>query len=437
MSMTNPAIHVEGLGKQYWLGGTSGRTAYDALAMVFSVPLRRWRSRSADPPSALWALRDVSFDVGWGEVVGIIGRNGAGKSTLLKVLSRITTPTEGAADLYGRITSLLEVGTGFHPELTGRDNIFLNGAVLGMRRAEIAYRFDEIVAFAEVERFLDTPVKHYSSGMYLRLAFAVAAHLHSEILLVDEVLAVGDAAFQKKCLGKMGDVVKTGRTVLFVSHNMTAVRSLCSRAHLLSEGRLDFSGPTDECVDRYLRTVSEDMPSTVRTGELPRPSVVADETGLRITGVQMITPGHSAVLPTADPMVLRIDILVQQPLEDVVIAWSVHSSDGTRLFECRSLDSYGVIQRLSPGAYSIQSRVGRNPLNPGLYTLHVGARCSAKGLDWLPDVLTFRVESSARLGSLWLEAPSGWIRVPSEWSRPETLAPRYGPEANGEDGVGA
>jgi lipopolysaccharide transport system ATP-binding protein len=245
---------VRGIGKEYQLGAKTGDRAYsyrslrDALAYL---PKRLFRKSEVQP--MFWALKDVSFDVAAGEVVGLIGRNGAGKSTLLKVLSRVTDPTEGRIVLRGRLGSLLEVGTGFHPELTGRENIYMNGAILGMRHAEIARQFDEIVAFAEVERFVDTAVKHYSSGMYLRLAFAVAAHLEPEILLVDEVLAVGDAAFQKKCLGKMGDVARRGRTVIFVSHNMTALRSLCSRAVCLNEGRVTETGPVGEVVDRYLQ----------------------------------------------------------------------------------------------------------------------------------------------------------------------------------------
>jgi lipopolysaccharide transport system ATP-binding protein len=233
--MSDVAIRVQGVGKQFELGEARPRfpTLRDALvssarragAMVFS-PLRSFRERSR--PEKFWALRDISFEVAQGEVVGIIGGNGAGKSTLLKILSRITEPTEGRIEIHGRVGSLLEVGTGFHPELSGRENTFLNGAILGMTRQEIARKFDEIVAFAEVERFIDTPVKHYSSGMYLRLAFAVAAHLEPEILIVDEVLAVGDAAFQKKCLGKMGDVAREGRTVLFVSHNMIQMAQLPS-----------------------------------------------------------------------------------------------------------------------------------------------------------------------------------------------------------------
>ncbi|HMP05972.1 MAG TPA: ABC transporter ATP-binding protein [Lacipirellulaceae bacterium] len=247
--MSDPIIQVEGLGKSYLIGHEGPRERYTALRDVLARHARHlWgRSRQAmrgqstiagDEIEEFWALRDVSFEVQQGEVVGIIGRNGAGKSTLLKILSRITEPTEGRVTLRGRVASLLEVGTGFHPELTGRENIFLNGAILGMRRAEIRRKFDEIVAFAEVEKFLDTPVKRYSSGMYVRLAFAVAAHLEPEILVVDEVLAVGDAEFQKKCLGKMKDVSRGGRTVLFVSHNMAAVETLCSRAIVLRSGHV-------------------------------------------------------------------------------------------------------------------------------------------------------------------------------------------------------
>src|SRR5437899_6620700 len=246
--MGDVAIRVEDLSKQYRIGA-GGREAYktlrDTLTDVIMSPFRRAGKlfggrgvRAAELGETFWALKDVSFEIKRGEVVGIIGYNGAGKSTLLKILSRITEPTEGYANIYGRVGSLLEVGTGFHPELTGRENIYLNGSILGMKNAEIDRNFDAIVAFAEIDKFLDTPVKHYSSGMYLRLAFAVAAHLHPEILIVDEVLAVGDAGFQRKCLGKMSDAARTGRTVLFVSHNMGAIRSLCSEAMWLDQGRV-------------------------------------------------------------------------------------------------------------------------------------------------------------------------------------------------------
>ncbi len=257
--MSDIAIQVENLSKRYRLGRRERyRALRDTISDVFTAPLRMIRGKKEENEKELfWAIRDVSFDIRQGEAVGIIGRNGAGKSTLLKVLSRITAPTEGSALIRGRVGSLLEVGTGFHPELSGRENIFLNGAILGMRKAEITRKFDEIVAFAEVEKFLDTPVKRYSSGMYVRLAFAVAAHLEPEIMLVDEVLAVGDAAFQKKCLGKMGDVAREGRTVLFVSHNMAAVGNLCQRGVVLGGGQVQFIGSQGDAIAHYLRGISE------------------------------------------------------------------------------------------------------------------------------------------------------------------------------------
>jgi len=257
--MDDIAIRVEDLSKLYRIGGKQERykTLRDTLTDVAAAPFRRLSSvvrgqSSAVSNETIWALKDVSFEVKRGEVVGIIGRNGAGKTTLLKILSRITEPTEGRAEINGRVGSLLEVGTGFHPELTGRENIYLNGAILGMKRAEIDRKFDEIVAFAEIEKFIDTPVKRYSSGMYVRLAFAVAAHLEPEILLVDEVLAVGDASFQKKCLNKMQDVGQEGRTVLFVSHNMPAITRLCPRTVLLDEGKVLRDGPSHQIVSAYL-----------------------------------------------------------------------------------------------------------------------------------------------------------------------------------------
>jgi lipopolysaccharide transport system ATP-binding protein len=247
------AIHVKNLGKRYQIGGPREKyhTLRDAMVNSLKAPMKVFHK--APPEEYFWALKDVSFDVEEGEVVGIIGRNGAGKSTLLKILSRITTPTEGCVDLHGRVGSLLEVGTGFHQELTGRENIYLSGSILGMKRREIDANLDDIVKFSEIEKFLDTPVKRFSSGMYVRLAFAVAAHLEPEILLVDEVLAVGDAAFQKKCLGKMGDVAKEGKTILFVSHNMAAVQQLCTRALLLDKGKLVKDGNVADAIGYYLK----------------------------------------------------------------------------------------------------------------------------------------------------------------------------------------
>jgi len=266
ISMSDTVIKVENLSKKYRIGtgdSTGYKTIRETIVDAFSAPLNRigkmfkssQRSSVNGHPSSsddvFWALKDVSFEVNRGEVVGIIGRNGAGKSTLLKILSKITEPTTGKVELKGRVGSLLEVGTGFHPELTGHENIYLYGAILGMDRWEISRKFDEIVAFAELEKFIDTPVKRYSSGMYMRLAFAVAAHLEPEILLVDEVLAVGDAQFQKKCLGKMGDVSKEGRTVLFVSHNMAAVKALCQRTLLLGDGSILLDSDSETCIGYY------------------------------------------------------------------------------------------------------------------------------------------------------------------------------------------
>ncbi|MEW6734868.1 MAG: polysaccharide ABC transporter ATP-binding protein, partial [Acidobacteriota bacterium] len=247
-------IKVENLSKQYSIGLREVRyaTLRESLMGILRAPLALLRRSSGATEEMVWALKDVNFEIRPGQIVGVIGRNGAGKSTLLKILSRITEPTTGRVELYGRVGSLLEVGTGFHPELTGRENIYLNGAIIGMKKREIDSKFDEIVAFAEVERFIDTPVKRYSSGMYLRLAFAVAAHLETEILVVDEVLAVGDAQFQKKCIGKMGDVAKGGRTVLFVSHHMAAIEALCNRCLLFSQGRLTAMGEPSQIIAQYL-----------------------------------------------------------------------------------------------------------------------------------------------------------------------------------------
>lgn len=280
--MSDVVINSENLGKMYTIGHQANRGRYVALRDVLVQNAKSLWSKTkdmvhgrpviqGDTLEEVWALKDVNFEIKRGEAVGIIGRNGAGKSTLLKVLSRITEPTSGRVSIKGRVSSLLEVGTGFHPELTGRENIFLNGAILGMTRSEIRSKFDEIVAFAEVEKFLDTPVKRYSSGMYVRLAFAVAAHLEPEILLVDEVLAVGDMAFQKKCLGKMGSVAKEGRTVLFVSHNMGAIRSLCQRTLVVENGTISFDGPSPTAIDNHLNlSCLVDLESVVYSEQLQK-----------------------------------------------------------------------------------------------------------------------------------------------------------------------
>ncbi len=255
--MSSIALRIQNISKKYRIGTVRHDTLRDQIASIAISPFRRTGNRASPDGDEIWALKDVSFDVHHGEIVGIIGRNGAGKSTLLKILSRITAPTSGRVEIYGRVGSLLEVGTGFHPELTGRENIYLNGAILGMHRTEIERKFDEIVAFSEIEKFLDTPVKRYSSGMYVRLAFAVAAHLEPEILLVDEVLAVGDVSFQKKCLGKMGEVSREGRTVIFVSHNMTSIEHLCDKTIVLNNGKISYFGKTIDSVQYYLQKFTE------------------------------------------------------------------------------------------------------------------------------------------------------------------------------------
>ncbi len=347
--MSDVIISVEGLGKKYVLSHQGERGGYAR----FSEKLESWIKKpfaalaggerrevenqvpptSFHLPQALkeefWALKDVSFEVKRGEVVGIIGRNGAGKSTLLKILSRITEPTEGRVTLRGRVASLLEVGTGFHPELTGRENIFLNGAILGMSKAEIRKKFDEIVAFAEVERFLDTPVKRYSSGMYVRLAFAVAAHLEPEILVVDEVLAVGDAEFQKKCLGKMKDVATGGRTVLFVSHNMQAVASLCSTGILLIHGKLSKKGKTDEVVGKYL--VQQTRNTVSRRWSWP-----GDAPGdhrVRLLSVSILQDNQETnLIDINKPAEVLMEFAVLEPCRNVVTGFSFYDNQGVCLF---------------------------------------------------------------------------------------------------------
>lgn len=312
------SISIENLSKQYRLGAIGNQTLYEDL--------NRWWARVRGFPDpiakigeidhgnrtndSLWALRDVSFDVPDGEALGIIGRNGAGKSTLLKILSKVTAPTTGRIKIHGRIASLLEVGTGFHPELTGRENIYLNGAILGMTRAEISRKFDEIVSFAEVEKFIDTPVKRYSSGMYVRLAFAVAANLDPEIMVIDEVLAVGDAAFQRKCLGKMSENAGAGRTVLFVSHNMAAINRLCSRAILLDKGRLIADGSAAEVTAKYLSNAEGE--SGIRSWDLPNAPGTSE---LRLLSVQLLgEDGQTvSVVDVRERLVLRIEYFVQQP----------------------------------------------------------------------------------------------------------------------------
>jgi len=412
------AIRVENLGKQYRIGRLQHyKTLRDTVAEAFS----RSRHKNNDAESFIWALKNASFEVQPGEVLGIIGRNGAGKSTLLKILSRIVSPTQGHAQIAGRVGSLLEVGTGFHPELTGRENIYLNGAILGLRRAEIDRKFDEIVAFAELSRFVDTPVKFFSSGMYMRLAFAVAAHLEAEVLLVDEVLAVGDAAFQKKCLGKMSEVARDGRTILFVSHNMAAVRSLCSRSILIDNGEILIDGPTVDCVEHYLGSALAATRTQVDCAAFPRPDNISSTSPLRIEKVSIRTIGNTSYLRTGESLTVTLEFTCKRRLSRVSWGFYVEALDSTRLLDVRSATALSPIP-VEPGTYSITGSIARNPLAPGRYRLGVGARDESSGLDWLPSVMDFIVEDDTQYESLWFEKTAGVFRIDAAWEYPEKLA---------------
>jgi lipopolysaccharide transport system ATP-binding protein len=374
--MSYLSINAEGLSKRFRIGQ---KVQYQTLRETLSGALRwpasvvRGRGRSAggedgSPDITVWALQDVSFQVCDGEVLGVIGRNGAGKSTLLKVLSRITKPTRGQAQVYGRIGSLLEVGTGFHPELTGRENIFLNGAVLGMRRREIAQKFDEIVDFAEVERFIDTPVKRYSSGMYMRLAFSVAAHLEPEILIVDEVLAVGDASFQKKSMGKMGDVAQQGRTVLFVSHNMNAIQRLCSRALLLEQGRLVMDGPTAEVVNSFLSSGLSDAPPGAWLpvqGASRKGSGQVQVHSLRYRGP---SPELGFQLQTGEAFEISFELHSDAARSIGSLAATLYDRSGAKLVNADTI-SLGRQIDLKEGKNCVTLRIHQLHLKPGSYLL--------------------------------------------------------------------
>jgi lipopolysaccharide transport system ATP-binding protein len=373
--MSDTAIRVQNLGKRYRIGVAEKRpdNLREAVGRLASAPFRylRTRLREADPEEVVWALKDVSFEVRRGEVLGIIGRNGAGKTTLLKILSRITEPTEGRAVINGRVGSLLEVGTGFHPELTGRENIYLNGAILGMTRAEIDGKFDEIVDFSGVEKFIDTPVKRYSSGMRVRLGFAVAAHLDPEILLVDEVLAVGDAGFQKKCLGKMGQVAQEGRTVLFVSHNMTAVQGLCQRVIWLEEGSILEEGQPARVVSDYLQA---SMSGVVTVRKWENMSKAPGNEQVRVRRVL----AHSLSGNGASPLYLDRDIQVAvefwslKPDQELSITLHFVTSDAAVAFSTGTVHNAPLRgKRLNEGLYRAWCRIPANLLNRDTYRIRL------------------------------------------------------------------
>jgi lipopolysaccharide transport system ATP-binding protein len=395
--MTMPAISVQGLSKSYRLGKSQERSSYrtlrESLGEIITYPFRK-----RVPVEDFLALNDISFDVQPGEVMGIIGRNGAGKSTLLKILSRITRPTRGRVEINGRVGSLLEVGTGFHPELTGRENIYLNGSILGMSRKEIERKFDEIVAFAEIEQFLDTPVKRYSSGMYVRLAFAVAAHLEPEILIVDEVLAVGDAAFQKKCLGKMGEVARGGRTILFVSHNMPTIKSLCTWGVMLSNGRICQAGSIEQVVEGYL---ADGLESNVQ--ELNRNRRIASSKEATILDAWISSEGLRTNIIDWDKQFsihMEIDVVKSVLLSPEYLIRDCNQVPilfaPTGLFQ-------GYRQRLEPGRYQICSRCPKLALASGKYFIDLMiCESNQRFYDYYECGLSFQVEELPR-------PPHGWV----------------------------
>jgi len=420
--MNGLVIRVENLGKQYTLGSSAAyHTLGERLGTLFTPSRREPRTGAAD--RRLWALRDVSFNVRRGEVVGIIGRNGAGKSTLLKILSRVTEPTEGEADLFGRVGSLLEVGTGFHPELTGRENIFLNGAILGMKRAEIVRKFADIVAFAEVERFIDTAVKYYSSGMYTRLAFAVAAHLEPEILVVDEVLAVGDAEFQRRCLGKMSEVARDGRTILFVSHNMAAVRNLCSRVMLLANGVVGFDGATGAGIDRYCAP-----PVDAKAKGEPQVLYEASFAGaderhaeIEVTRIELRGPDGKALadMRTWGCMTLRLAYVVRRPVRNAHFGVEVIDHYGRRLL---ALETRTHMPRHDLGMADgvLDCTIRQLPLAPGTFALGASVFVPDQRVIWAGDQLAqLTVHPDDVFGHGHLPASShAAVVTPHDWAIP-------------------
>ena len=426
--MSNIAVRVETLGKMYRIGGKQERyrTLRDSLTGAFVSPYKRARSLlrgqaygAAGLEEMIWALKDVSFEVKHGEVVGIIGRNGAGKSTLLKVLSRITEPTEGVMDLYGRIGALLEVGTGFHPELTGRENVYLNGAILGMSRQEIDRKFDEIVDFAGVEKFIDTPVKHYSSGMALRLGFAVAAHLEPEILVIDEVLAVGDAEFQKKCLGKMGEVASAGRTVLFVSHNMAAVANLCQRGFWLENGKLVSEGDMETIIREYLRSTqtNQKLDLAERTDRDGSGDIIFTQIWLEDQTGHVINSFRSGDKVTFK---IRFSLRSEACFDDVLVSMTIRDLHNYRLF---TLANHFYNSRFD-GITSetvLSCQVSDFPVVSGKYTVDLWMASNHIRHDYISNALELTVTDGDffESGQIAHQHKHGAFLVKHKWDKTE------------------
>jgi lipopolysaccharide transport system ATP-binding protein len=402
------AVRVENLSKRYRIGGPQARykTLRETLVDMARAPAQQLRRLGQPSPEnqTIWALKDVTFEVKRGEVLGVIGRNGAGKTTLLRILSRITEPTEGHAEIKGRVGSLLEVGTGFHPELTGRENIYLNGAILGMRRAEIDQKFDEIVAFSEIEKFLDTPVKRYSSGMYVRLAFSVAAHLEPEILLVDEVLAVGDAAFQKKCLGKMGDVAGEGRTVLFVSHNMAAVQNLCPRSLLLASGKVDLDGQTADVIEGYMQSLKDRIGLQLADRKDRR-----GEGQVRFTLVELLDEEHTPIehAISGRKLIVRLHYKADTPRQFRNSRASISINAYGKPYFLASTELARSDELVLDGEGHLDCVIDQLPLSKGEYQINPFLECNRTIQDWVEAAATLSVVDGDFYGT-GRSYPPGW-----------------------------
>jgi len=426
--MSNTVIKLKNLGKRYFIGSLKPRykTLRDTITESLSIFNNIKKKTNNSKNESIWALQNISFEINKGDVLGIIGRNGAGKSTLLKILSRITEPTVGYAVIEGRVSSLLEIGIGFHPELTGRENIFLNGAILGMKKNEIKSKFDEIVDFAEIERFIDTPVKYYSSGMYVRLAFAVAAHLETDILLVDEILSVGDEAFQKKCLGKMQEVAGGGRTVLFVSHNMRTVGTLCNSCIRLEKGEIVDIGNTRDVINNYLKSFEISSEEDFISENKRINEYIQNDKVLRITRVSLKNSRGEKTknLFFKEPFFLTIIFQIMQPTEGARIGIDLYTMDGVRISTSHHTDSGLEPLRLSEGFYSIQVKV-KNNLNPGDYVLGVGAHDikTKIGLEHIPRAILFSVnEFSNETHEMHDAWNAGYVQMETQWSEIKNIS---------------
>ena len=401
MDNNNIAIKVTDLGKRYTIGKQKEATLRSTLSSAFQS--------AAKKGDEFWAIKGLNFEIKRGEIVGIIGKNGAGKSTLLKVLSQITKPTTGRIEINGRVASLLEVGTGFHPELTGRENIFLNGTILGMTRKEVSEKLDAIIEFSGVAKFIDTPVKHYSSGMYVRLAFSVAAHLDPEILIIDEVLAVGDAEFQKKCLGKMEDVAKEGRTVLFVSHNMSAIQSFCTKGLLVDKGELVYFGKLEKALSTY--AFGDGFKNNLNLKDHPRSKGHASY--FKFTKLEVKGNYKDSAFPSRESITLIVSFITTEPVMEMALGFSITDHEDRTLIECRSYRQLSNLNYPTPGEHSVTVKFTPN-LNSGVYSLNFGAISKQGELDYLNSAYVMEI-SHEKNDDSWYNEDLGQLIVDHEW----------------------